>query len=242
MKDFILPLVALIGGIASLFIDSKDAAKRWIFIAGLAITAIVTIVFNIQDNQTKQAERSEAVNAERKRADDLKTALDALIAKVDDTPAKVFRLISQGFLREKAESATPQEVASAFRADRKYNSLVSAGANFPGLVVEYYPKGLDSAEVKRAIETLGFKVTIAQPKNDTPTNALWVGPKVSDEAWHFVAYALLRAGAKISSVSRIPNPAGARASIIQIGSDPAFADRPGMTLEAIEALRNSSLK
>ena len=242
MKDFILPLVALAGGIASLFIDAKDAAKRWLFIVGLAITAIVTMVFNLQESLTKQAERGEVVNAERKRADDLKTALDALIAKVDDTAAKISRLIGQGFVRENAESATPQEAASAFQADAKYKSLVSTGAKFPGLVVEYYPKGLDSAEVKRAIETLGFKVTIAPPNNDLPTNALWVGPKIPDEALRFVGIALLRAGAKISSISRIPNPTGSRASIIQIGSDPAFAGRAGMTLETIEAISNSSLK
>jgi hypothetical protein len=46
MEDFIMPLVALIGGIASLWIDPKDRKKRWLFVFGLEVGIIRSYVCN----------------------------------------------------------------------------------------------------------------------------------------------------------------------------------------------------
>jgi hypothetical protein len=243
LKDFILPLVALFGGIVSLFIDSKDVTKRWLFILGLTTTAAVTIIFNYREGQEKESERNVAVAAEKARADNLKSALDALIAKVESTPAKIIDALRQfGFTRDSAKAATPQEIELAIAADRKYEESLSRGIKFADVAVEYYPKGQDGEKVRLAIENLGLRVSIATPKNTSPTNAIWVGPTVPDEAVKSVAYALLRAGAKIADIRRIPSPQGNRNKLIQIGSEPALVNSPTMSLDRVDSFSNARLK
>jgi hypothetical protein len=242
MKDFLLPIVALVGGIFSLYVDSKDAKKRWLFLAGLIATAIATVAFNVFESHTKEAEKNLAVKIESDRADKLVKILDNLTANVNETKSKVELLLSLGFTPATAKEATSATVSTAVKADRKYDSFVEGKLRFQGLTVEYYPKGMDGETVKKAMEALGFNVKVAPPKNETPTNAIWVGPNVPDEAVRIAGVTLLRAGANIVRVMRIPNPTGARASLIQIGAEPVLAGRPGLSLEKIEAFRQSEIR
>lgn len=237
MKDFLLPLIALAGGIFSLFVDAKDKKKRWLFVGGLTLTALITIGFNLQENQKK----ADALARESESNRQLMKILDNLTANVTETRKSVERLLNFGFTPLSAAQATPQEVAAAVKADDRYKTLLEKPLRFPDVTVEYYPKGLDSETVKKAMETLGLKVTVARANNETPTNAIWVGPSVPDEAVQFVGVTLLRAGAKIIRIQRLPNPTGARASMIQIGAEPAFAGMPALPLEAIEAFRKTQL-
>jgi hypothetical protein len=247
MRDFLLPVLSFLAGLLALFFDSKDKKNRRLFVGALLVVAIGTSWYNLHESNSRRAQQEAEVKNQKDRADREQAQSDKLLTIVGELSSKVnvvkAMLESFGFTSKDAAAATPQAVGNAFQADARYAQFVQSAKQYPTVNVEYYAKAVDADTVKAAIEKLGLRVNVVdQPKNQTPTNRIWVGPEVPDDAVKFVAVTLIRAGAKIVDFRRIPSPFGDRASRIQIGAEPAIAGKPAMTLEDVEAFRNAALK
>jgi hypothetical protein len=92
------------------------------------------------------------------------------------------------------------------------------------VVVQYFPKVFDQAQLEGALQKLGDKYKIIRGKpeiGDTPTNAIFYGSNVSRDDVKAVARVLVDAGIKINAIKKFRTSTSTKARTIQIGSDRA---------------------
>ncbi|MBW4445165.1 MAG: TIR domain-containing protein [Plectolyngbya sp. WJT66-NPBG17] len=108
------------------------------------------------------------------------------------------------------------------------------------VTIEYYPKDIDPKTVRDAFTKLGFNLDIKKPEvTDVPINVIFYGENVEQEDVKLVAYALIRAGAEIKYIQPFRGDyAKRKPSIIQVGAERKFQDKPPLEVEQI---RNQSL-
>ncbi len=233
MKDFILPLFALVGGILSLWVDFNDKRKRWLVILGLVLTAATTIIFNFSESRAKQAELQQA-NQEKAETRQVLLNITKNVQAVAD---KIGVLTSLGFTRDNAAAASGQQIASAVKANEFYSEALGGLSGGPSrdIKVEYFQKNVDGDRVKEAITKSGMQVTLKSPVNDLDTNCVWIGDKITAEEAKFVAFALTRAGVSLAAVKRFKNGGGAKERLIEIGTDPDLIHHSVLTPQQIKA-------
>jgi hypothetical protein len=234
MKELLMPVIAFVIGLLSLFIDSKDKKKRWVFIFFLVVTVSATITFNLIESKKKEAAITEA----RQKEENLTQILLNITANTKQIPDIVNLLMSQGYTKSTAENATTGSVTKSINASQLFNKYLSRiDYRSASLVrVEYFPKDVDGKTVLGIIKNAGFKVVTKQPKNNLKTNAIWAGNDVSTDEIKVIALALSQAGVELVSISRFANGRGDKARLIQVGSDPENLRKKPLSLDYISDL------
>lgn len=231
---FVLPIISLLAGIASLYIDPKtQPKKKWILVALMMLSAAGAVIGSYSDGQAKiaadiqQQQLSETVLNLSKTADSTNSMTCVLVAN----------LAKQGLAQDTVNLIQRSCSANVARA-----ALLPAVRSGPArnITVTYYPKNVDGPVVINALKEGGFQVETrtGNPLNAAfPTNAIWVGDSVTVDQAKFVALTLVRAGVGIVSIRRgfQINPQ-AKKSLIEIGVDQSLLKSPPMTVDEINLL------
>lgn len=234
MKDFILPIIAFFVGLISLYIDSKERTKKWIFISCLLITVITTIIFNVFESKKNEASLIAAKNKERELLD----ILSNITSNTKQIPDIVEMLKDFGFTTENAENATPKRINNALNANKIFKEYVSEinSKSASQVQIDYYPKDVDGPIIFNAFEDAGFKINRKTPFNNLKTNAIWAGDSVTIAEIKVVALILIRSGVEIITIERFKSNKEIRSKLIQVGTDPTVLKKPALKLQEIEEL------
>jgi hypothetical protein len=234
MKSVVMPMLALVMGVVSLFVDSKkSSAGRALALAGLSITAGLTIAINLQEGSARDAALRQSQEREKKTTEILLN----ITQKTEQIPDLVTMLRGWGYNSQNAETATVAEVSRSVDANRAYLGLLNARRNRQSPVrVEYFPKDVDGDKVIAAIKEAGLDVVQKRPVRDEATNAVWVGDNVPLDDAKLVGLALVRAGVDLVSIRRFRDGGGAKSNLIQIGADARLLGRPPLSSLDISSL------
>ncbi|HVN49702.1 MAG TPA: hypothetical protein VMU30_12885 [Bacteroidota bacterium] len=220
----ILSGLQLLSGLAGVFIDPANKRNRWIFIALLILIFGATVASDVQDARNQQKEQQSS-----------KQELDSLLAQNNAITAMLNQVLI-GYGNTKT-SFSVLELKRSVEADTRLRTLAATVPMVkPTLRVEYFIKQADGAIIAPILRRFGFRIDIKQPVNTIPTNLIWVGNNVTLEETKQLAFALIRAGVELRSIERFQNGAGAKANLIQVGSDPAVQSRPVLTVEQVAAM------
>jgi len=241
LEHFIMPILALIIGIISLFTDPKDGKKKWliiVLISSLIIATGLQVYFKI-DNQTK-------TNAElswrQQRITELIKIVSSFRAETNERFSDLTKLLTNfGWLRDKISITNVADVEQSIFAEEERKLIVSIGSveKRRAITVQYFPKDVDREIVEGALREVGFRLISGRTQvADVPTNSIWFGVSVGIEDVKLVAYTLIRAGVKIKAIRPFRNPTGARASLIQVGADALLIDAPALTVAEIRSTSN----
>ncbi len=238
MKELIMPLVALVGGLISLFVDSKDKGKRGLFVFVFIATALLTILFNVQESDKKDIELKNA----NKEKDETRRVLLNITEQTKEVPNLVLWLKKFGFTEANAKVATPDIVNKAFDANALYNQYLKQFSQRLGsdVTVEYFPKDVDGEKVFTAIRNAGLKVVEKRPVRDEATNSIWVGDEVPTDDWKLVSFVLLRAGVNLVSIRPFRDGTGSKAKLIQVGADASLIGQVPLTSSQIATMPSLS--
>jgi hypothetical protein len=240
LHNVILPLIGLISGLLSLYIDpEKDKAKAWMITCVMLISAAATGISGTLDDRRSDANAVEAkqqinslteisLNQSRKLGDvqsavgTVKSGIQALL--------KARGLPMEGITEMKIQRSDQAEEA---RAPLVTQQLAANNARSRPPVVQYFPKDFDGKVVEQALKAGGFEFIPGRSRNALATNAMWVGDAVTLDNIKFVALTLVRAGVQLRSIRRFREGGGKKANLIEIGADPAFVNEPVLSVEQI---------
>ena len=103
------------------------------------------------------------------------------------------------------------------------------------VTVQYFPKDLDRGIVEAALRGLGVNLVIGTTQvSESGTNAIWFGQDVSVDDVKLIAMSLIRSGVGIKAIRPFRNPGGERSSLVQVGADRAYANRPALTSRDVQ--------
>lgn len=233
MQDFIMPIIALIGGVASLWIDPKDLKKRWLLIFGLVFTAVLTIIFNHSNSKAKELQL-DRVNAEKAQTRQILLNITQNVQAVVD---KIDVLTSMGFTENKAAAASDEQISSAIQANELYSSSLSrqSGVALQDIQVRYSPENVNADRVIGSINNSGMHVVVQPSVNARATNCIWAGDKVTPAQVKIVAYALMRAGVAVKAIRRFKDGTGDKQRIIEVGAAPDLVNKQALSPDQIAA-------
>lgn len=235
-----LPLLSLLAGLASLYIDpQREPGKKWILVALLLLGTAGSFVGGLSDDQEKQ-ENSASI---RKQID----SIAILTQMTKGVSTGVGDILKE--LRKSGNTTLVDAVSQSLSADSARSAILPAvlhsGASGK-VTVTYYPKNVDGPVVINALKQGDLQVVSGNgnPKNAAlATNAIWVGDKVSLEQAKFVALTLVRAGVGIVAVRTFKNSTPAKDYRIEVGTDGTLHGAP-LTVDQIDAMtsipRNTS--
>jgi hypothetical protein len=244
LHNVVLPLVSLLSGLISLYIDPKeDRAKAWMIVAVLLISAVFTGVSGSLDDHAAEKNATEAKDQIGQLTEislNQSRQLGKVQSVVGSVQTGVLALLRErGLSSEAIERITPEQIQQSDLADTARTQVLPAqlaSATAKGLVVQYYPKDFDGEVVRQALSAGGFKFKAGKSKNSLATNAMWVGDSVSVDNIKFVALTLIRAGVQLRSIRRFKDGGGEKSNLIEVGADPATTEEPVVTVERIQGL------
>jgi len=231
MKEFLLPIIACIVGMISLFIDSKDKNKKGIFIFFLILTATVTIIINYKESNEKKNSITESKKSEKE--------LRKILLNITDNTSKIPDLVNLlrgfGFTETNAKNATSEKISNVINANNAITKLVSKidTVSSSNIVINYYVKDADGEKISKALNEAGFNVNLKESVNNIKTNSIWVGDLITKDQAIYVALALYRAGIDLIQIRRFDNGSGNKSNLIQIGGEPAIKDKRPLSIEQI---------
>lgn len=226
---YLMPVLALLAGAISLFVDPRDPQKKKLIYALLLLmllTCAFQIYFGYVDQQQVQKER---LNIEES------TNILVTLAGYGYSSDQLVTVLQQASAHNPDINALPK-VQQSSKAAEELKMLGSPQPERQGHVtIEYFPRDVDAEKVRGALENLGF---IVKPGNtqypEVPTNAVWFGNQVTANEVKRVAYVLIRAGVQIKAIRRFEASAPSQdALLIQVGGDPQLVSKPTMTVEQI---------
>lgn len=243
----IMPLLTMLSGTISLYIDPKNPKIKWVkplMLSIVILSGILTIVSSYNNNKSAKTEKLELQNRINELKEQNKQLMEKIIKIPDETAARISKLQEFGFSYERAREATPQEIIQSKNANQE---LMSSQVNNQDIerrktiTIEYFPKDVDKNILISALKALGFQFKLGTPKNSDPTNAIWFGSNASLEDVKLVAYTLIRAGVQIRTIKPFRQPSEEPwASKIQVGSDPDYKNTPPLTVEKIRNVTSFS--
>ncbi len=242
---FVMPILAFLVGLISLFVDPKDPKKRKLIYAlwpTLALTCVLQIYFS-NDEQKKAGEKEKQALEAQKRAEanleDIKLTIHSIQeVLVFQAPQRVANILE-------TSKGRPQEILKLTRQSSEAHAELTKIISLPAsqrqgvVTVQYFPKDIDRDKVEAALTELGFRLepgTTQVP--DVPTNSIWFGPQVNIDDVKQVAYVLIRAGVQIKAIRSFRNPSRQKASLIQVGADRTVGHRPPLTVDEIRNARD----
>jgi hypothetical protein len=241
LELIVMPMLSMIGGVSSLFVDPKDKQNKWakpLMLFVIAVPAIATIYFGHQKEKESTAKELKSQAAISSLIEENKKLHQAIM----DTPQRTADLLKYGYTKSSALKATSEQISQSKEANIKLDTIQDSGTNRKinrsTITVEYFPKDIDSVIVKSTLRNLGFNSKIGKAKNSLPTNAVWFGSKVNIEDVKLVAYTLIRAGIQIKTIKPFnDNSSDTHASLIQVGADGNYENKLPLSVDEI---RNTS--
>ena len=226
-ESFIMPILAFIMGVVSMYADSKDSKQKWLkysLISGLVLTCGFSIYFGVQkdiENQQDKARLSKKIDQLENNTTKINNGLETLI--------------NRGFTSSKAKSVTPKIREQSDQANKELiPELKQNSGNKELITVQYFPKDVDHDIIQETLQKLGFKLETGKPKiTEVSTNSIWFGEKVKIEDVKLVAYTLIRAGVQIKAIRPFRNLSEKNPLLIQIGSDADIQDIQPFTVDKI---------
>jgi hypothetical protein len=240
----VMPVVSLVTGVLSLFIDPNNKATKWqkpTMLTLLILTSVLTMLFGYQNSKQAQAEEAALKNSLAKlqeRNDQLIDEMIELRKGVDTAPERTTEAFfiafqERGWDINNLRSATQSQLDQSVEADKLIDSLASNINERQSITVQYFPKDVDPNIVRSRLEALGFTLTTPTTEvRNTPTNAIWFGSNVDIDSVKAVAYTLIAAGVELKMIRQLDNSQG-RERVIQVGADASCVDNPTLTTEGI---------
>ena len=230
-----LPLLSLLAGLASLYIDpQREPGKKWILVGLLLLGTAGSFVGGLSDDQEKQ-ENSASI---RRQIEDIHTLTEMTKGVSVKQDAILSAMKKNGF-----SPVLVDAVSQSLSADSARSAILPAvlhSGSSGKVTVIYYPKNVDGPVVINALKQGGFQVVSGNgnPKNAAlATNAIWVGDKVSLEQAKFVALTLVRAGVGIVAVRTFKASTPAKDYRIEVGTDGTLHGPP-LTVDQINSMTN----
>ena len=241
LSSIILPILSLIAGIASLFVDPKNP-KRKSIIKALILALLLACGFSVYSNYEDHKKADAEITWNKKHINELTGIVKAFRSETKDTFNQVFQMIDYGWSKEKVKEVVESAQVSraieiSMDADQKRNRLatLTSKSSRENTIVQYFPKNVDKEIVKSALRELGFRLVIGKPNlPHVPTNAIWYGKDVMLKDIKLVAYTLIRAGIEIKVISPFMSPTGKRSNLIQVGSWMKYINSTPLTVSEIE--------
>jgi hypothetical protein len=239
-KDLVMPMIALIAGLISLYIDPEDRAKKRVVGFALIVTAGFTLWFNKHDADDKSREvrdAKERATATQESLDQARRALGTIEGRLE-TQGGWIQVICAQFGNVSCKQAfVANDIRQQIIATR-----APTAATTP-ITLEYFPKDVDGAAVRRALQEVHLDVVEEEPVvTDVPTNSLWFGDDVPLDRVKLAALTLQRAGVQLKAIRRFRNGSGRHRLLIQVGADRNFTDAPALTPADVQALSEATVQ
>lgn len=229
MTNFILPLLALVAGLASLFHDPKERSRQWLkhcLISALALSC----GFQVYVSSANEKKSKEVIAWNREHIDSLTRVLTSFRSETNDQLENLKGILGGfGWSGQRVD-----RIRASISADAERTALASATPveSRRVVTVEYFPKDVDGEIVRQAIEELGFRMIESQPVvTEVETNAIWFGSEVRLEDIKLLAFTLIRAGVQIKVIR--PYRQDRWRSKIQVGTDASYATWSPLSVETI---------
>lgn len=226
----ILPALAAVVGIASVFVDPKAKERRWVIgclVSALVFSCGLEIYANYEN--ARQVERDTRWNRSHI------TSLTEIVNSFRSEASSEFRTVKsmlRSFGWADREVKRLEESLTA-NSERRFLANSSPSASRSNTTVQYFPKDVDGEIVRRAIEELGFRMVEAAPEVTTvPTNAIWFGSEVNLRDVKLLAFTLMRAGLQLKIIRPYQEEQG-RSQLIQVGADASYAAAAPLTVQEI---------
>ena len=236
-KDWLLPIVSVALGVASLVTDSKKNNRiNYLLVAMLVGAGLITVLVNAADARKTHAEQTKA----DQRIDQLIHGNNALIedsrhnVSTGDTILNWLRL--SGLAKSVADV-----VETSLQAGPARNKVLSEvrAESTPRPRVVYFPKDVDTPTVIRNLQEAHFTVDTRNAKlTEITTNKIWIGDSVSDADAKLVALTLVQAGVKIKAIRHFLDGTRSKANLIEVGASAKLANAPALTVDQIKGLSN----
>ncbi|NQS90451.1 hypothetical protein HQ584_11760 [Patescibacteria group bacterium] len=250
-----LPILALVFGLISLYMDPKKQKS-------LALGIITSLLFlicsfaifnNYQENKKAEAEKVENekdIKFLKDRLVEQGTVLTNLssLTKTFQSETKksldeINGLLTAGWsierVREEASKwgSFLKAVETTKEADKERSkiSATSSKVSRQSITVQYFPKNVDKNIVESALKELGFKLIRGRANFPAyPTNAIWFGANVKIEDVKLVAFTLIRAGVRLNVISPFRERKGTRSNLIQVGTYVKYLNSPLLNISEIK--------
>lgn len=236
-----LPLVALLAGLASLYIDpQREPNKKWVLVALLFLSAAGSVAGSISDSNEKDSDRTIMVNQSTQLAA-VKNDTTGILTGVGQLTAM---LRAAGV--SPAVTDTIQRSVDASAARAAILPVIQKSPATSNVTIAYYPKDVDGPVVINALKEGGFQVREGKgnPRNaNLGTNAVWIGTGVSVEQARFVTLTLVRAGVGIVSIRRgFSVNSAANKNLIEVGTDGTLTGNTPLTVDQINGIADIPLQ
>jgi hypothetical protein len=235
----VLPLISLLSGILSLYIDAqKEPKKKWLLVVVLLLSAFATIGLNVHDDQMHASEAEALKNAlakVQKSSDDTHSDVRILLEDV----AIGFGYSSDAIAQLSSEDSLIKHLTASASADEHRTALLAAKLPSPKIhpTVIYYAKPEEAEGVKKALmEVPILDVSVKAPLDPNPSNVIWIGDSITPPVAQYVAQTLLRAGVKLNKIFRFHDGSGAKANLIEVGAYEKYRSASSLSAEEISAM------
>ena len=230
LKLFIMPVLSLIVGIASLFTDINSPRRKPIILV-LILALVATSGFGMYMN----ADGAKDITWQKARITNLTESLANFRGEANTKLDQIVTSFKNWGLP--TQKVDVNLLSRAIGANQKRAELLSTlpKGYRSNTVIKFYPKDIDKNKVKEALNEIGFQVERGKATlEDQPTNALWFGVDVSLADVKFVGLTLLRAGIELQTIKPFNDP-GKKQNIIEIASDAQYRSKPVLTPEYISS-------
>jgi hypothetical protein len=101
--------------------------------------------------------------------------------------------------------------------------------------IQFFTNDLSAYKnIRTALRELGFNVMQKSSRLSIPINSIWFGSQVNINDVKLIALELVNSDVDLKSIRPFRNPSGARASMVQIGSDASIVDRTTLSIKEIK--------
>lgn len=196
LKDILLPIIALIIAILSLFTDTKQIKGIKGLLDNKFVVILIILIF------ASSASLILCAIKETKEAKDAKDKLEDIYSNTSEMCHFLsFKLESYGVNKPDIMNLNQIEEVSNANDKRRHIIINLRNTSRKKIVVIYFQKDVDGDKVINALEELNFKLLRGKAKiPNGETNAIYYGNKVDLESIKFVALTLFRAGVQLKGI------------------------------------------
>jgi hypothetical protein len=252
LESILLPLIGLVIALVGVFYDAKERPKS-ILTAALVFLLIVTSVATGWSSWQRNFQSEESARQAIQDKNKLQEILRNISGQVGYVSGKVGKIeVSLNTLAQmfgmRSENTTEKSVAESIKANEAMFRIASdkSGQENRKISVQFFPKDIDKDLIQSTLvatlTSVGFSIKSGignASLSKTPTNSIWYGAKVPDDAVKLVALSLARAGINIQGIQPFSKDAEkpSKAYLIQIGSYSAIQKDPFYSVEKIVEMK-----
>jgi hypothetical protein len=168
LQNVVLPLISLLAGLISLYVDpKKDKAKAWMVIAVLVASAVTTGISGTLDS-TENKKKDQWSSNQIVELTAIGKNLSEQVGKVQASLSDILKRLGQwGYSNTDIQRLSQSVAADAARTQALPQVTKSTVSTKP--TIQYYPKDVDGDLVKRALQEGGFSFRTGTPALTLPT-------------------------------------------------------------------------